>query len=325
MRHVVYASVLGRREEADARFAEYAARFDDDELWNAAFVMHRIQGLQGAALESWLARLAGQIPRQDYLAKALRERHAFMLAVIDRKPPTPETLEHIRRVAGANNGSYFYAQLASGYIALLQGDTAVAVPQLRGPHDTLHRMSVRRGEHLNDLLPYLALAYLRAGRPAEAEQIVAQHRDKIGADSDYLVARALVDGASGRHESALISLRQAAGRLPALGTRSFFPGYVLLEACEALLQQSGNDGYRELIEEFSRQLQQELPYSWAAAFQARYARDAAAREAGLAAALVLDPASARMPQVPEAERARLRGGAVRASGLLGAALAQVKH
>jgi hypothetical protein len=319
MRQLLYLSLSGDRGQADALFSEYANRFGNEAVWMSAFIAHRREGLEGPALESWLAKTAAQDTRRDYLTGALRERHAFMLAYTDRAP-SDEALAHVRRVALANNRSPFYPQLAEGYAAWRKRDYALAAQKLRGPHDDLHNISINRRQSLSEWLPQVAFSYARSGQPAEAAKLLAEHLANIGVDSDYLVARALMEGSAGRHESAAASLRLAFYRLPYTATRSFLAGYTLLEACELLFTETGNDLYRALIEDFARRLQVDLPYSWAAAFEAKYARGLDARQLALAAASMLDPRSERIAHFPEAERAAVRGAAARHRSVLGAAL-----
>jgi hypothetical protein len=319
MRQLLYLSLSGDRGQAEALFPEYANRFGNEAVWMAAFIMHRMQGLEGPALEAWLAKTAAQDTRRDYLTGALRERHAFMLAYTDRAP-SDEALAHVRRVAQANNRSPFYPQLAEGYAAWRKRDYALAAQKLRGPHDDLYNISINRRQSLSEWLPQVVFSYARSGQPAEAAKLLAEHLANIGVDSDYLIAHALMDGSAGEHESAAASLRLAFHRLPFTATRSFLAGYTLLEACELLFTETGNDLYRALVEDFARRLQVDLPYSWAAAFEAKYARDLGARRLALAAASTLDPRSERIAHFPEAERAATRGAAARHRSVLGAAL-----
>ena len=318
-RYVMYLSLLGRHEQADSQFRGLANRFDDEHIWIGTFVGQRMRGLEGAELQAWLEQLGSADRHRNYMAAALRERHAFMMALIDR-PSTGEALERIRKAAAVNNRSPFYPDLAQGYIALRKGDFAAAGPKLRETHDVLFNISNTRREQLAELLPYVAYAYVRSGKRDEAEKMVNNYLFNMGADSDYLIARALLDGSAGDHEAASTLLRRAYFRLPGTRTRSFYPGYILLEACEFLLQDSGNDAYRQLIAELARRIQVDIPYSWAAAFEAKYATVTDARQLAIAAASVLDPKSERLKQVAEAERAALRAGAIRHDSALGAAL-----
>lgn len=318
-RYVVYLSLLGRHEQADSYFLKFADRFNDEQMWFAAYISHRMRGIEGPELLSWLGQLASADRHGSYTVAALRERHAFLIALIDR-PPTAEALEQIRRAAAANNKSPYYPQVAQGYIALRQRDFATAAQKLSRPHRDLYNISATRNEHLSELLPYLALAYARSGNVSEAEKIVKEHLVNIGTDSDYLIARALLDGTAGNHDSARVLLRRAFYRLPPLQTRTFFPGYILLEACEMLLEGSGNEAYREMIEDFARRLQTSLPYAWAAAFEAKYARDNDVRQLAVAAASILDAKSERIKHIPDAERSAVRGAAMRHGSALGAAL-----
>lgn len=317
-RYLGYLFLLGRSGEAWSEFPAFVNRFDAD-VWPAAFLAHRMEGLEGKAVETWLAQAASRDTRRDYLSRALRERHAFMLMLIDR-PAFDEALQTIRRVVRANNQSHYYPQLAEGYIAFRKGDYATAAKRLRGPHNDLFNISVNRRTSYNEVLPYLALAYWRSGQGPEAEKILEDHRSNLGEGADYLVARALLDGASGDHDAAMGTLKLAFHRLARLDTRAFFPGYTLLEACEILFKESKNEAYRAMIEDFARRMQVDFPHSWAAAFEAKYARDLDARQLALAAAAILDPQSERIRHFSEKERDALRGAALRHGSTLGAAL-----
>ncbi len=318
MRYLSYLFLLGRGEQAWSEFMALVNRFDTD-VWRAAFLAHRMQGSEGKAVETWLAQEASRDTRRSYLSGALRERHAFMIALIDR-PASEEALEAIRRVVQANNRSYYYPQLAAGYVAFRRGEYAAAAKNLVGLHNDLFNISMNRRESYNELLPYLALAYWRSGQRAEAEKVLQDHRINLGEGADYLVARALIHGASGEHDAAISALKLAFHRLPRLNTRAFFPGYTLLESCEMLLKESGNEAYRAMIEDFARRLQVDFPYSWAAAFEAKYARNLDNRQLAIAAASILDPNSERIRHIPESERAALRGAAGRHASVLGAAI-----
>jgi hypothetical protein len=324
MRQVLYHFLLGDRDAAFAMFGDYASRFGTEEVWTAAFIAHRMQGLDYAGVESWLAQAASSDTRRDYLTGALRERHAFMMAYTDRSP-SEQALAHLRSVTQANNRSPFYPQVAEGYAALRKGDYAGAAQRLRGAHNDLYNISINRRESLSEWLPLMVLSLARSGNAAEADRLLGEHLSNIGVDSDYLVARALIDGAAGQHAAAAASLRLAFYRLPRTSTRSFAPGYLLLEACELLLAETKQDVYRALIEDFARRMQVDLPYPWAAAFEAKYARDLDTRQLAIAAASILDPHSARIAHVPESQRAALRRAAARHDSLLGIALRSTQN
>lgn len=318
-RQLIYLFSLGRKDQAWAQFSDFASRFGTEEVWMAAFIAHRMQGVQGTELERWLSQEAARDTRRDFLMGALRERHAFQLALIDR-PPTDEALAVVRAATQTNYRSPFYPQIAEGYIAFRKGDFAGAAQKLRGPHGDLFNISISRRESLSELLPFMVFALARSGQRPEAGRLLSDHLTSIGIDSDYLVARALLEASANDHESAAASLRLAFNRLPRAGTRAFFPGYVLLQACELLLTQSNNATYRELIETFARRLQVEVPHGWAAAFEAKYARDLDRRQLALAVASLLDPRSERIAHFPDAERQSLQGAAARHGSVLGAAL-----
>lgn len=318
MRVVLYQALLGREREAQASLAQGLHRFDDETMWTAAFILHRMLGLEGAAAEQWLVEAARASGRSSYFNAALRERHAFMLAYIDREPAA-EADRHLRRVVSANNGSWFYPAIAEGYAALRARDYAAAAQKLRRPFDDQFSISVTRQQPLVDILPYVVLAYSRAGQREEADRLLEAYAAQIGIDGDFLIAQALLQGADGNHEGAARALRRAFLRLAPLATRTFFSGYVLLEACEVLLDQSGQESYRQLIEDFARRLQVSLPHPWAAAYEAKYARDLDRRQLAIAAASTLDPKSPKLAPVAQAERDALKRAVARHDSLLGVA------
>lgn len=316
MRLVAYQSLLGRTRDADALLADFLNRFDDEATWTAAFLAHRMGGMDSAAAEAWLARAAHATGRKTYFDGALRERHALMLALLDRRPDAA-AVAHVERVARANNGSPFYTSLAQAYVAMHAGQFAAAADKFRRPFEDLLSISASRGTPLADVLPYLAYSLSRAGNAAHAEQLLTDYRGLLGIDADYLIARALLDGRAGSHEAAEASLRRAFFRLPDLGTRTFFSGYVLLEAAELLLKETGEPRYRGLIAQLAGRLQLSFPYPWAAAFEAQYAEDAQVREAAVAATEILDPASPRLASLPRLDATAARTAAARNPGLLG--------
>lgn len=318
MRYALYLAMLGRREEAQQTLIASLGKFDDEAVWTAAFIAHRMWGLEGPEAEKWLAQAAVASGRDTYFNAALRERHAFMLGFVDRAP-SGEAMAHLKRVIRANNGSWFYSSIAEGYAALQERNYGVAAEKLRRAFDDIFNIGLTRHQQLVDLLPYMTLALSRSGRRAEADAILERYSLNLGADSDYLIARALLEGGDGRHEEAAATLRRAFLRLPRLSTRTFFGGYVLLDACEVLLRESGNEVYRELIQGFAHRLQVSLPNPWAAAFEAKYARDLDDRQLAIAAASILDPRSPRITQVPQSERDALRRAVTRHDSILGLA------
>src|SRR5258708_9363798 len=114
MRYLMYLALLGRSAETWSEFADLANRFGDADVWMAAFLAPRMQGLEGGgALLGWLADQHSRDTRRNSLSGALRERHAFMLLFIDR-PPSDEALRTMQQVTAANNQAHYYVDLAQG-------------------------------------------------------------------------------------------------------------------------------------------------------------------------------------------------------------------
>jgi hypothetical protein len=94
---------------------------------------------------------------------------------------------------------------------------------------------------------------------------------------------------------------------------------VLLESCEILLKETGDDRYRALIEDFARRQQVLIPHPWAAAYEARYAGQLDARQLAIGAASFLDSRSPKISHITQVERDSLKRVIARYSGPLGAA------
>lgn len=318
-RAIVYLHLLGRREEAWRKLLADLHKYEDAVLWIAAFIMHRAEGAGLPAVEEWLAQVAALDRRQTYTTKALRERHAFMIAYLDRDVDS-SSIEFVRRVASSNNRSPYYLQIAEGYHALRKRDCVTAAQKLRGPFRDLFQLTVNRSDSILDLLPYMVRALACGGAESEARKVLDEYLAAAGTDSDYLTARGWLEGSTGQHERAIVTLRQASYRVPGFTRRTFPPMYALLEACEALLEQSGNDEYRKLMVDIARRALWNLPFPWAAAFEGKYETDRIDRRVAIGAATILDPGSFRIAQIPAAEREGMKADAARHVSALGTAL-----
>jgi hypothetical protein len=101
---------------------------------------------------------------------------------------------------------------------------------------------------------------------------------------------------------ALDHLWQAQFETPALEEVSVPPPFQLLETCEKLFAQTGDARYRDLLVDLARRQRVHWPWSWAYAFEAKYATDPRQREQALGIALYLDPQSEHLAGFSARER-----------------------
>lgn len=304
-RYLTYRFLLGESSAVWRDFDQLEPRFGEADLWDAAFMAHRLAEANDAAIEDFVMKSAAYDTRNNYLSRALRERYAFMALLIDR-PVSREALAILDRASARFNHSYFYHKLADGYFALRTGDYARARQLLAPISADLTGISANTHESKDEVLPYLTLVDIKLGKRDDAIRRLEAYRRLADGGFDYHVAAALLAGYDGKKDAAITSLWHAFHNRPATGTRSFFPGYLLIEACEFLYHDTHDAAYRELIVEFARRESETFPNSWAYAAQAKYATSSEQRQAALARALHLDPRSERLAGFSTQERTRAR-------------------
>jgi hypothetical protein len=200
------------------------------------------------------------------------------------------------RSFGGKSGEDLYQVTAEGYAAWLAGNHARAA-ELLAP--LLRAGAGRKAAHA---LPYATSALARAGQAGEARALLEAYQGRNGRDFYTALARAYLDGLEGKREAAVQWLREAMLSKPGGDSQAMPPSFQLLETCEALLQATGEAAYRDLLLDLARRQQSVWPDAWSFAFEAGHATDAAARQRALVIALYLDPQSARVQVLPDAER-----------------------
>lgn len=300
-RYLSYLFLTGRDNEAWERFRQLEGPLAGPQLWSAAFVGHRQQGANGETIRAWIVASRQFDNRRTYLSNALRERYALLSVVHDRKLDA-NAVALVQSVAAEFNHSPYYPSIARGLLALKEGDAAKATRELARPTRDLLNLSVSRQEAVNDLLPYMVVAQVKSGNAAAADQWLDEQRSRAGEDFYYLLARAMRQGLGGDRKGAVAALRTAFATRPSMNERNFFPAYQLLELCEQLHSESGDDEYRALLVDFARRQQLVFPYAWAYAFEALHTTSAEDRQRALAMTLRLDPQSERIRAIGTAEK-----------------------
>lgn len=300
--YVTYLFLMGQSAKAWEQFKVLEPKHGDPRIWTAALVGHRLSRTSDDGLASWVVDASFFDSRKNYLSRALRERFAFMAFTTDRHV-SDRTVTLVEHVAKHYNNSGFYTNLARAYVAFKNDDFKSAAAALRPINDDLTGISASKKMPENYILPYLTISYIKTDNRKEAELLVNYHRRVAGEDFDYLISRAVLEAVDSRHASAQELLNTAFHRQPATGPRAFFPLYELLEVCEFLHRESGQDGYSRLAVEIAHRQQRSYPFSWAYAVEAKYSSEPEKRKRALAMALFLDPRSERIQQVSREEKA----------------------
>lgn len=149
------------------------------------------------------------------------------------------------------------------------------------------------------------LAAYKTGKGASAGQAIEAFKPQLLSSPggfDYLLAKALLKGESGDHETAVAALRQGLANIHT--NENVSPAmYRLVETCERLFVDTGNERYRDLALAWARDYRRVYPaYAWAWAVEATFTDDPEQQRRALRAALYLDRHSARANALPDPER-----------------------
>jgi hypothetical protein len=296
-----YAFLMGDADRGWRAFYESSRVARDDRPWSAALAGHRIAASKADDVVKFAQLWKGVSPAPQ--ADPLRKEHfAFNWAFVDRAPGQAE-LDLLRGFAG-KSGNDRYQLSGEVYVAWLRGDHGRVAALLDAPAEApLTPAAVPRADRAH-LLPYLVFSLARSAREPDARAALDAYAARDGRDFHYLLARAYLEGTAGRRDLATQLLWDAMLARPGAEHQSLPPGFQLLEACAQLYQVTGEGAYRAQLVDLARRLQRVWPDSWAFAFEARFAADAAARQHALLIALYLDPRSEQLRAVPDAERRR---------------------
>jgi hypothetical protein len=287
--------LLGDEEAGWRGFYEAAKRFEDFGPWVAALAAHRIARTRPADVEAFADRwksLSGE------RATETRLKGYFLLnALLVDRAPDAALAEELVGLAGKRQDPAL-AALVAGYSAFRRADHAAAASQLMSVYNPTTR------DPAAYLLPYLVVSLTRTNRAAEVQALVEAARKRAPRDFHALLSTGYLAGAAGRADEALQLLWEAFIALPARERHMVPAGFQLLEICEQLYAQSGDERYRTLLVDLARRQQQAWPVSWAYTFDARYAPPSDEAETALGVALFLDPESAHLRDSGDDQRKR---------------------
>jgi hypothetical protein len=299
-----YASFLmGDLDEGWRTFYEASRQFEDARPWAAAVAGHRIAATKDDELIGFAKRwksLSGNAGAEAML----RQQFVFNALLLDRAP-SDKTFAVVGTIA-ANAPDPTYTLLARGYRAFKRGDYAGAIEHLSKLTDTGISQSQKTHQQMAYTLPYLAVSLARTGRAADAQALLADFHKRVGRDFYSLLASAYLQGLGGDPRTALDSLWQAQIGWPDLASAPVPPPFQLLETAEKLYEWTGDSRYKEALLDLARRQRVLWPWSWAYAFEAKYAVDPQEREAALGVALFLDEQSEHLAgfSAPQRKRAQ---------------------
>jgi len=294
-RAATVAFLLGDEEAGWRGFYEAAKRFEDFGPWAAALAAHRIARIRPADAEAFADRWKS-LSGERGVERRLKGYFLLNALLVDRAPDAA-LAEELVALAGKRQDPAL-AALIAGYSAFRRADHAAAANQLMPLYDPSTR------EPAAYLLPYLTVSLTRTDRAAEAQALVETARKRAPRDFHALLSAGYLAGASGRADEALQLLWEAFIALPAREQHMVPAGFQLLEICEQLYAQLGDDRYRTLLADLARRQQRAWPVSWAYTFDARYAPRSDEAEAALGVALFLDPESAHLRDSGDDQRKR---------------------
>jgi hypothetical protein len=285
--------VLDEHEEGWRTFYEAAKRFETIGPWSAAAAGHRIAKTPQDEVIAFAKRWQSLSGHPASEAR-IKDSFVFHMLLIDR-PQNPRTFETFLSFAG-RGGDRTGQQLAAGYQAFRRSDFSTATDMF------VEMTAAGTRAEAAYALPYLAASLAQSRRARDAESLLNGAAAKVSAGTWSWLARAYVSGLGGDANRALDALWQAQTSLAFARDAAVPPAYQVLETCEILHQLTGDGRYRELLLDLARRQQKAWPYSWAYAFEAKYATDARERERAAAIALYLDPQSEHLAGFGEAQR-----------------------
>lgn len=269
------------------------------QLWHAALVGHRREGLGEAQYGKWLRDNGFVRPQQ---LERWATQYLAMAAIVDRVPGQA-SLDEIGRVEAIRKESELLQPFVRAYRAIRQRDFAGAEQTLAAAMDQGGLRAISRNTYV---LPYYALAAVRAGKTAAAESRLAALPPDWSDHMDLLLARAVLDGATGK-AGASGGFDKAFARRVFAENRPLLIEYQFADLAMSLHDLTGVAAYRDFalrMARFNQRVQPWEAWSWALAANLLEAGDE--RRSALQRAVYLDPQSVWVSRLPakEVEAAR---------------------
>ncbi len=330
--YLSFLFVFGRSKEAWQAFSQLNASFLQPQLWQAALVGQRMQGLSDAAVRAWLTR--PEIRTAHFTAMRFAPYYAILWHGTERMPPA-DLGSFAAQLEGPPAGridvdgrtllvpsdqgegkfefvrpSEFragkapalppdtpikshFAYFADAYAALRHGDYEQAVNRFVAMAD---RYPIEGYP-----LAYFAYAATKTGDSEKLEQYVGQLKGPPSFDAS--LARAFFAAAHKDNEGALQALRSAFPMRHSSDFRPIIDDYEYAQACEWLLKDTGDDRFKASLLDWAKKYQALQPTAaWAYAIEYAYEAPGPMRTRALALTLYLDPASERVRSASTQER-----------------------
>jgi hypothetical protein len=247
-----------------------------------------------------------QFLKQDNLRKVTSNyisRYLLLSGLIDRPADhqLPGLIEKIVQEYPKPSGfisdeyKYYLARCAEGYYYLRKGEYEKSYNILKTPLVVFNLSEFA--------LPYYVWSGIRANKISEIDIFLRQKENDYYSQYDhvnkmtYYLSKAVYYGLQGKHPEALQNLKLARYCIPSTGDLPIYPWYQLVEACEWLYEDTGDEQYRTLAVEWAKLHQTIQPFfAWAYAVEAKYTKSDKDRIKALAITLYLDKNSERISQ-----------------------------
>lgn len=328
---------LGEHKEAWEGFSQLKEQFDLPQTWVAALAGQRMEGLDEGRVRAWMK--SDEIRKARFKSQLFASWYAVLWNSTDRLPPADlgalvEELEGPpaafvdedgyatmrphpvdaksfeivmpQQRLGAERHTFEprtklkseRAYFADGYSAVARGDYAAAIQRFDAMMDHYPLTG--------PALSYLAYAASKAGKDV-AQVLQVKSLDALPEDDfDARLARAF-SAAPKNVPEARRWLGLALRVRPNTDYRPVFTEFQYAQACEWLLRDTHDDGFRTMLLDWVKGYQKIQPaQGWAYAMQYTYEKDPAERVPALAMARYLDPTSPRLKGASAADVAKAK-------------------
>ena len=334
--------LLGFSKEAWSGFETIPQHYSVSEIWDSAFIGHRLQETPNQQLIQWLKKEYEKRGREGSIGEV--GRFAFMAYAIDRLPD-PQMIDLIAQLEKG-----FESRVSAPRVVVNNANKSVGPSSYKGLQDTPLEMgttpdaelvffakaylamkqnkfaesfkwfeekaryySYRYGQGSYSL-PYFSWAAVKTGQVTALKNLLDNYEKPdyfahLGYKKgfDYFLAKALLAGGQGHHDEGIALVKKAFHQDHYTNWRPIYPWFQIVEACEWLYEDSGRDEYRKLALKWAKNHQVIQPmFAWAFAVEAKYSHDANARKKALAFALHLDSHSERLQEISDEKKANAR-------------------
>ena len=286
--------LVGQSAAADNGFQSLATRVSAPDVWRAALVASQRRGLDERGLIEWSKPFGrSQGPQVQRLAAEF-----LAMALVTDRVPSPEASQAIDRLLQLQSSHRSdLSFVVEGLAALKRKDFPAAREALSQTDEAQAGAGPRPAR---TILAYYAIAAMKSGQQAEAEQFVAAIPAEQQ-DLDYWLAKSVVAALSGKAE-AVANFRQAVNHLNEKQLRLLGAEYQLADVAQMLADLTGDNEFRKLALEVARFNQKTHPWEgWSYAWEAALTDNRARRAVALVKAVYLDRQSEMLSRLPPKE------------------------